>query len=82
MRYESKVFTKKRKELALFTSAFDNSDHGILFMRAKNINIRSLCPYIYKVLQSALEAVSIGKLHVVKFEQVSFLHIWIVVILP
>ena len=75
------MFTKKRKELALFTSAFDNSDRGILFMRARNINKKFMSLYIYKVLQSALEAVSIGKLHV-KFEQVSFLHIWIVVILP
>ena len=43
---ESKVFTKKRKVLALFTSAFDNSDHGILFMRARNINKKFMSLYI------------------------------------
>ena len=69
----SKVFANKRKELALFTSTFANSDRGIVFMRPRSINKKFMPLYIYKVLQSALEVITIGKLHVVKCEQVSFL---------
>ena len=55
----------------MFTSAFDNSDHGDLDLSAGYIKSKSFCPHILGPAVGIRSSVPVGKLNVVKFDQVS-----------
>ena len=65
------MFTKMRKVLLCLHRRFDNSDHGDLDMSARYIKIKSLCPDILGPAVGIRSSFPLGKLHVVKFDQVS-----------
>ena len=55
----------------MFTSTFDNSDHGDLDLSAGYIKSKSFCPHVLGLVVGIRSSLPVGKLHVVRFDQVS-----------